>query len=99
MKINPIKECLKQKGFKEFDNKIFVVSDKMLLDAIKTIKKEREEKKMISCFKCDWCGGELEPFPQAKSGLRCKNCWRVEGKKKPVFWKRYGEKCEGEIND
>ena len=28
---------------------------------------------------CDWCDGELELFPQSKSGLRCKKCWRTEG--------------------
>lgn len=28
---------------------------------------------------CDWCDGELEFFPQAKSGLRCRKCWRTEG--------------------
>jgi len=28
---------------------------------------------------CDWCNGELEFFPQAKSGLRCKKCWKTEG--------------------
>lgn len=31
------------------------------------------------CWRCDWCNGELEIFPQAKSGLRCKRCWRTEG--------------------
>ena len=31
-------------------------------------------------FRCDWCGGEIEHFPNAKSGLRCKMCWRTEGK-------------------
>ncbi len=28
---------------------------------------------------CDWCNGELELFPQSKSGLRCKKCWRTVG--------------------
>ena len=31
------------------------------------------------CWRCDWCNGELEIFPQSKSGLRCKKCWRTEG--------------------
>ncbi len=29
---------------------------------------------------CDWCGGEVEMFEQAKSGMRCKMCWKTEGK-------------------
>lgn len=32
-------------------------------------------------WSCDWCGGELESFPQAKSEIRCRMCWRTEGKK------------------
>jgi len=40
------------------------------------------------CWRCDFCGGELEFFPQSKSGLRCRECWRTEGKEKPVFWHR-----------
>ena len=32
-------------------------------------------------FRSDWCGGEIEYFPNAESGLRCKRCWRTEGKK------------------
>jgi hypothetical protein len=35
----------------------------------------------VFAWRCDWCGGEIEFFPQAKSGLRCKQCWRTEGKK------------------
>ena len=34
---------------------------------------------VVCSMRCDWCGGELEFFPQAKSGLRCKQCWRTEG--------------------
>jgi len=34
---------------------------------------------IIISMRCDWCNGELEPFPQSKSGLRCKKCWRTEG--------------------
>ena len=30
---------------------------------------------------CDWCGGELEFFSQSESGLRCRLCWKTEGKK------------------
>ena len=30
-------------------------------------------------FNCDWCGGEIEYFPNAKSGLRCIRCWKTEG--------------------
>ena len=33
----------------------------------------------VFAYRCDWCGGELESFPQAESGLRCKQCWRTEG--------------------
>ena len=34
---------------------------------------------VVCSMRCDWCGGELEFFPLAKSGLRCKQCWRTEG--------------------
>ena len=34
---------------------------------------------VICSMRCDWCDGELEFFPQAKSGLRCRSCWRTEG--------------------
>ena len=33
----------------------------------------------ICDMRCDWCFGELEPCPSAKSGLRCKQCRRTEG--------------------
>lgn len=31
-------------------------------------------------WNCDWCGGTLRHFPNAKSGIRCESCWRTEGK-------------------
>ena len=34
---------------------------------------------IMSAWRCDWCNGELEIFPNAKSGLRCTRCWRTEG--------------------
>lgn len=34
----------------------------------------------IFAWRCDWCGGVLRPFPQAKSGIRCESCLRTEGK-------------------
>ena len=34
---------------------------------------------IVFAWSCDWCNGKLEPFPQAKSGLRCKCCWRTKG--------------------
>lgn len=37
---NPINQALIQNGFKQFNNKIFVVGDKMLLDAVIKIRKE-----------------------------------------------------------
>lgn len=34
----------------------------------------------IMAWACDWCGGELEYFPNSESGLRCTRCWRTNGK-------------------
>jgi len=39
-KINPTNNLLLQKGFKQFDKKVFVPSDKIILDAVIKIRKE-----------------------------------------------------------